>query len=285
MKKRENKYTHLTAIERDYLSFPAHYLLQQKLIKGKVLDFGCGFGNDVKLLQKEGIDIIGYDPFYFPQYPENKFDTIFCFYVLNVLFRDKQEDVIREISQLLKPGGIAYFAVRRDLKNEGFREHYVHKKYTYQCVVKLPFKSLYQDERREIYQYSHYNCQRNSQNNCIFCNPHKKLTLISESLTTYSMLDGYPLSKGHSLIIPKRHVADYFSLSQEEQNDCWLMVNKVQEIINKKYQPDGFNVGMNINKAAGQKIMHSHIHLIPRYHNDYQGKNMGIRGIFRQDKL
>jgi diadenosine tetraphosphate (Ap4A) HIT family hydrolase len=282
MKKRENKYTHLTAIEREYLSFPAKYLLEHKLIIGKVLDFGCGLGNDVELLKKEGFDITGYDPFYFPQYPEEKFDTILCFYVLNVLFSDKQAEVIMEISQLLKPGGRAYFAVRRDIKYEGFREHYVHKKYTYQCLVTLPFNSLYQDERREIYQYAHYNLQRNSPEKCIFCNPHKKLILITESLTSYAILDGYPLSQGHSLIIPKRHVANYFTLSEEEQNACWLMVNKVQEILNHKYRPDGFNVGININRAAGQKIMHSHIHLIPRYHNDCQGNNTGIRSILRR---
>ena len=281
MEKRDNKFTHLTAIEREDLSFPAKYLLKQNLIKGKILDFGCGFGSDVTLLEKKGFDIIGYDPFYFPQYPQNKFDTILCLYVLNVLFSNKQSEVIMEVSRLLKQGGKAYFAVRRDLKKEGFREHYVHKKYTYQCYVELPFNSIYRDDRCEIYQYNHYNHQRNSPNKCIFCNPHKKLTLIAESATIYAILDGYPLSKGHSLIIPKRHVANYFTLSEEEQFACWFMVNKVQEILNKEYHPDGFNLGLNINKAAGQKVMHTHIHLIPRYQDDFQGNNKGIRSIIK----
>lgn len=277
MTKKENKYSHLTAIDRTYLSFPARSLLEKKLLKGAILDFGCGLGNDVKLLKEKGLNITGYDPYYCNEYPQQKFDTIVCFYVLNVLFKQDQYQVIMNISHLLKPGGKAYFSVRRDLKYEGFREHYVHKKPTYQCLVKLPFKSLYSDEYCEIYQYIHYNCQKHSSNRCIFCNPYQSLTLITESPTAYAILDGYPLSKGHSLIIPKTHVADYFNLPFSEQSSCWLMVNKVKEILTKKYHPDGFNLGLNINKAGGQKVMHTHIHLIPRYKGDIANKKHGIR--------
>jgi diadenosine tetraphosphate (Ap4A) HIT family hydrolase len=276
MNKQDNKYSHLTAIERTYLSFPAKYLLNQNLLKGNILDFGCGFGNDVKILQKKDFNISGYDPYYFPDYPQNKFDTILCFYVLNVLFTQEQTLVLMEISYLLKPGGKAYFAVRRDLKREGFREHYVHKEQTYQCLVKLPFKSIYLDESCEIYEYTHYNFQRNSPLNCIFCNPYRKLTLIAETATEYAILDGYPLTKGHILVIPKRHVANYFDLTFEEQSSCWFMVNQVKEILTQEYQPDGFNIGFNINKSAGQKVMHTHIHIIPRYQGDTKQKT-GIR--------
>lgn len=274
---RENKYSHLTAIEREYLSFPAKYLRRNKLLKGDILDFGCGWGNDVKLLQQKGFNIQGYDPYYFPEYPQKKFDTIFCFYVLNVLFSESQEAVIMSISQLLKPNGKAYFAVRRDLKREGFRKHYVHQKPTYQCLVKLPFESIYVDESCEIYEYQHYNKIKHSRQRCIFCNPYSKLTLVTESTLAYAILDGYPLTKGHSLIIPKFHTANYFDLSIKQQTACWQMVNQVQEIITKKYQPDGFNLGFNVNQAGGQKVMHAHIHLIPRYRGDNQGKKHGIR--------
>ncbi|NES81900.1 MAG: HIT domain-containing protein [Moorea sp. SIO2B7] len=274
---KENRYSHLTAIEREYLSFPAKYLLRNNLLKGDILDFGCGWGNDVKLLRKKGFKIQGYDPYYFYEYPQQKFDTICCFYVLNVLFRDAQEKVIMSISQLLKPNGKAYFAVRRDLKREGFRKHYVHKKPTYQCLVKLPFKSIYVDEYCEIYEYQHYNKIKHSRQRCIFCNPYSHLTLVSESTLAYSILDGYPLSKGHSLIISKFHTANYFDLSTKQQNACWQMVNQVQEIMTKKYNPDGFNIGFNVNQAGGQKVMHAHIHLIPRYQGDNQGKKHGIR--------
>ena len=284
MKKQQNKFSHLTAIERIYLSFPAKYLLDKSWLQGKVLDFGCGFGNDVKLLQQKGFDIAGYDPYYFPEYPKNKFDTIICFYVLNVLFPEEQANVLMEVSHLLKPGGKAYFAVRRDIKKEGFREHYVHKKPTYQCIVKLPFKSAHLDESCEIYEYVHYNHQRNSANNCIFCNPHKHLTLLTESATAYAMFDGYPASKGHVLIIPKRHVANYFDLPFREQSACWFMANKVQDILSKEFHPDGFNVGININKDAGQMRSHAAIHIIPRYRGDATGNKGGIRYVIPKVK-
>lgn len=284
MTKKENKYSHLTAIERNNLSFPAQYLLQKNLLKGTILDFGCGLGNDVKLLTEKGFNIIGYDSYYAPQYPQKKFDTIICIYVLNVLFINEQYNVIMQISELLKSGGKAYFAVRRDIKYEGFREHYVHKKPTYQCLVNLPFNSIYLDESCEIYQYTHYNCQKNSPNQCIFCNPYQKLTLITELPTCYAILDGYPLSKGHTLIIPKNHVANYFELSFFEQSACWFMVNRVQKILTKKYAPDGFNIGFNINKVAGQKVMHTHIHLIPRYHGDTSNQKSGIRCVIPKNK-
>ncbi len=279
MKKQENKFSHLTAIERISLSFPAKFLLDKNLLKGKILDFGCGFGNDVKLLETKGLDITGYDPYHFPHYPNDKFDTIICFYVLNVLFHEEQAKVLMEVSHLLKPGGKAYYAVRRDIKKEGFREHYVHKKPTYQCIVKLPFKSIYLDESCEIYEYIHYNFQRNSSNNCIFCNPRNNLVLLTESATAYAMLDGYPVSKGHALIVPKRHIANYFELPFKEQSACWFMANQVQEILRKEFQPDGFNVGMNINRAAGQKMMHANIHIIPRYQGDAVGTKGGMRDV------
>jgi diadenosine tetraphosphate (Ap4A) HIT family hydrolase len=284
MKQQKNQFSHLTAIERNYLSFPAQLLLNQNLLQGKILDFGCGFGNDVKLLRQKGFDITGYDPYYFPQYPHNKFDTIICFYVLNVLSPEEQANVMMEVAHLLKPGGKAYYAVRRDLKKEGFREHYVHKKPTYQCIVKLPFNSIYLDEMRELYEYIHYNHQRHSDNYCIFCNPRKNLNLLTESATAYAIFDAYPISKGHVLVIPKRHVSNYFELPFPEQSACWLMVNKVQEIIKSEFTPDGFNVGMNINRAGGQNIMHTSIHIIPRYQGDSIGVKSGIRNVIPKRK-
>ncbi len=281
MKKPQNKFSHLTAIDREFLSFPAKFLLNQNYLKGDILDFGCGLGNDVKLLQKKGLNIQGYDPFYFPKYPEQKFDTILCFYVLNVLFSEEQTNVLMNISHLLKLGGKAYFSVRRDLKREGFREHYIHKKPTYQCLVKLPFKSIHLDEYCEIYEYTHYNWQRNVDHKCLFCNPSRNLRLITESTNCYAIFDGYPISKGHALVIPKRHLSNYFELPFSEQSACWYMVNKVQEILTKQFNPDGFNVGININQAGGQKMSHTNIHIIPRYQGD-TNKKSGIRNVINK---
>ena len=275
--KQTNKYSHLTAKERRFLSFPAQLLLEQNLLIGNILDFGCGLGNDVKLLEQKSFNIKGYDPYYFPEYPQEKFDTILCFYVLNVLFHEVQPEVLMAVSHLLKPGGKAYYAVRRGLKRQGFREHFVHKKPTYQCLVHLPFKSIHTDDLCEIYEYIHYNQQKNSEQKCLFCNPRKNLQLITESATAYAILDGYPVTKGHTLIIPKRHLANYFELPIDEQLECWLMVNQVQKILQEKYKPDGFNIGINVNRAGGQKMLHSNIHVIPRYQKDGSAVKGGMR--------
>ncbi|HEY9702111.1 MAG TPA: HIT family protein, partial [Allocoleopsis sp.] len=112
-----------------------------------------------------------------------------------------------------------------------------------------------------------------------FCNPRKNLTLVAESATAYAIFDGYPVSKGHTLIIPKRHISNYFQLPFKEQSACWLMVNKVQEILTQEFKPDGFNIGMNINSAGGQKMMHANIHIIPRYLGDTKKTKTGMRQV------
>ncbi|MFO7743838.1 MAG: methyltransferase domain-containing protein [Psychroflexus sp.] len=98
--------SHRTAKERDKKSYPTRLLLEKELILGETLDFGCGFGKDVEELKATGIDIIGYDPYYFPEYPTKTYDTILCHYVLNVLKSQEQAKVLYEVSRLLKFGGI-----------------------------------------------------------------------------------------------------------------------------------------------------------------------------------
>lgn len=275
-----NKYSHLTAKERETLSFPTFSLLKKNLLIGEILDFGCGFGKDVELLKSKGFNVFGYDKHYFPAYPTIKFDTIICFYVLNVLMQEEQANVLMEVSQLLKPTGKAYFAVRRDIRFEGFRTHKIHQKPTYQCNVILNYRSIFKNENCEIYEYEHFNQIKKKENSeCPFCNPDSKRELIVESATAYSIFDKFPVNKGHALIIPKKHCSNYFDLSFKEQSACLFMLNKVKEIISNKFNPDGFNVGINIGDAAGQTIPHVHIHLIPRYSGDVADPRGGIRHI------
>jgi diadenosine tetraphosphate (Ap4A) HIT family hydrolase len=281
----QNIYTHLTAKDRDALSFPAKFMVGNNLLIGEVLDFGCGLGKDVEILGSKGFKIIGYDPYYFPDFPSVKFDTILCFYVLNVLMQEDQSKVLMEVSQLLKPSGKAYFAVRRDLQYEGFRMHKLHQKPTYQCNVKLGYKSVFSNENCEIYEYQHYN-QLGGKiiTNCPFCNPDSNSELILESATAYAIFDKFPVNQGHALIIPKKHISDYFQLTFKEQSACWFMLNAVKDIIIEKFHPDGFNIGINVQEAAGQTISHVHIHLIPRYKGDVLEPRGGVRSVIPEKR-
>ena len=283
---KSNPNSHLTAKERNALSFPAKVLLNKNLLKGEVLDFGCGFGKDVDLLKEKGINISGYDKEYFPEYPENRFDTIVCFYVLNVLLPEEQSGVLIELSRLIKPEGKVFIAVRRDLQYEGFRTHKIHQKKTYQCNVILNSKSIFKNENCEIYEYAHFNqIKRNENQNCPFCNPESERELIAESASAYAILDKFPVNKGHALIIPKRHCLDYFELTFKEQSACIFLLNSVKKIIMEKHNPDGFNVGINVGETAGQTVFHVHIHLIPRYNGDVEDPRGGVRGVISEKKI
>jgi len=280
MTQQKNTYSHLTAKERETLSFPAKLLLNKSLLVGDVLDFGCGFGKDVDLLKAKGINIVGFDKHYFPKYPLKKFDTIICFYVMNVLMQEEQATVLMQLSQLIKRTGKVYFAVRRDLQYEGFRTHKVHQKQTYQCNVKLAYKSIFKNDNCELYEYRHFNQINNRVNiDCPFCNPDSETELLLESATAYAIFDKFPVSNGHTLIIPKKHCSDYFELSFKEQSACWFMLNKAKEILTKEFSPDGFNVGININEVVGQSVPHVHIHLIPRFKGDVKEPRGGVRGV------
>ena len=112
---------------------------------------------------------------------------------------------------------------------------------------------------------------------CPFCNLDRDCLI--ESDTAFAIYDGYPVSPGHALIIPKRHVANYFELSEEEQAACFRLLNEVKAMVQERYRPDGFNVGINVEEAAGQTVGHVHIHLIPRYWGDVGEPRGGVRGV------
>lgn len=220
---------------KDWVSIPQSL---RKLIHGKILDFGCGTGADVKFLKDNNFDITGYDPHYAPEYPGEKFDTIICNYVLNVLFPEEQSHVLMAVSELLKSTGKAYYAVRRDIKKSGFRKHIKHNRNVYQCNVILPYKSVIKKEHCEVYEYQHINQLKNDkQDDCPFCCPTSVRELVTESATVYAMFDKYPVSKGHTLIIPKRHVSDCFELSNREKTACCLVADRVKMLLDLHFQP------------------------------------------------
>jgi len=111
---------------------------------------------------------------------------------------------------------------------------------------------------------------------CVFCD--EKLEKIYETELSFVIYDKFPVSKGHILIIPKRHVESYFDLSINEKEDLFTVLDKMKNILDEKYNPNGYNFGVNVGKVAGQSVMHVHLHLIPRYSGDLENPKGGIRG-------
>ena len=95
----------------------------------------------------------------------------------------------------------------------------------------------------------------------------------------YSARDSYAVSPGHTVVVPKRHVAEFFDLTQDEVAACMDLINKEIELIDKEFNPDGYNIGVNIGPAAGQSILHVHIHIIPRYKGDVENPQGGVRHV------
>jgi diadenosine tetraphosphate (Ap4A) HIT family hydrolase len=114
---------------------------------------------------------------------------------------------------------------------------------------------------------------------CPFCTHPSDREIIAESAMAFALYDLFPVNPGHALIIPKRHVADYFALDSAEQSDCVALLHRVQALVAERYNPDGFNVGINVGEAAGQTVPHVHIHLIPRYRGDVDEARGGVRGL------
>ena len=91
--------------------------------------------------------------------------------------------------------------------------------------------------------------------------------------------DAYPVSDGHTLVVPHRHVANLFDLAPEERAGLWELVDEVRQALAASHAPDGFNIGVNDGEAAGQTVGHAHIHVIPRYAGDVPDPRGGIRWV------
>jgi len=95
----------------------------------------------------------------------------------------------------------------------------------------------------------------------------------------YSARDSYPTSPGHTLVIPRRHVASFFDLTPEEVAACMALVKREKKRIDEEFNPDGYNIGVNVGPAAGQSVFHVHIHIIPRYKGDVENPQGGVRHV------
>ncbi|MBS0625894.1 MAG: HIT family protein [Verrucomicrobia bacterium] len=115
---------------------------------------------------------------------------------------------------------------------------------------------------------------------CIFCQMAKeKNLLLAEFKHCFVIKDQYPVSPGHLLIIPYQHTENWFTSSSEVKAEINLILEKMKKLLDDGYHPDGYNIGMNCGPAAGQTVMHLHVHLIPRYRGDMSDPRGGIRGV------
>ena len=114
---------------------------------------------------------------------------------------------------------------------------------------------------------------------CPFCSlPQDRI--ISENESTVTIRDGYPVSEGHTLIIPKRHVESLFDCNPDEKADILQALEEAKVALDREFAPDAYNIGINDGESAGQTIPHLHIHLIPRYTGDSEDPRGGVRWIF-----
>jgi diadenosine tetraphosphate (Ap4A) HIT family hydrolase len=114
---------------------------------------------------------------------------------------------------------------------------------------------------------------------CIFCGERGRDDALAANELAIAFPAGFPVSPGHALIVPRRHEPDFFSLTAEEQAALVALVNPVRAVLDEQYRPDAYNLGVNAGKAAGQTILHAHLHVIPRYAGDVAEPRGGIRWV------
>ncbi|MCF7765223.1 MAG: HIT domain-containing protein, partial [Verrucomicrobia bacterium] len=116
---------------------------------------------------------------------------------------------------------------------------------------------------------------------CPFCHPDPD-RLMFETDGVIGLRDGFPVSPGHALVIPRRHIATWFDASREDQVALLDGIERARREILKRHRPDGFNIGINAGTAAGQTVFHLHIHVIPRYTGDLSDPRGGVRHVIPQ---
>lgn len=120
---------------------------------------------------------------------------------------------------------------------------------------------------------------------CRFCRSRSGRRVMIEGKYGFAAYDRHPASEGHFLVIPYRHFASYFDINDDEREELWSLVARGRDIVEEKFHPDGYNIGINVGTAAGQSIHHLHIHVIPRYTGDVENPKGGVRGVIPKNKL
>ena len=113
---------------------------------------------------------------------------------------------------------------------------------------------------------------------CPFCTLPPERIIDSNDLALV-IRDGYPVTPGHTLVIPKRHIGSWFEITQAEQQALLDLLAKAKAVLETEFMPDGYNIGINDGPTAGQTVPHLHMHLIPRYKGDQEDPRGGVRWI------
>ncbi|QDZ26569.1 HIT family protein [Noviherbaspirillum sp. UKPF54] len=113
---------------------------------------------------------------------------------------------------------------------------------------------------------------------CPFCSL-PSVRIVEQNKYARWIYDGFPVSPGHSLIIPNRHIGSFFEATQEERMAILSLLDRAKAVVAHEFQPDGFNIGINDGPAAGQTVPHLHLHLIPRYKGDVEDARGGVRWV------
>ena len=122
----------------------------------------------------------------------------------------------------------------------------------------------------------------NEASTCELCAPGE---VLRKNALAYVRYDNNSLSRGHVLVVPKRHVANFFDMTPEEQSAVLALLNDVHASMQQQHAPDGYNIGVNIGIAGGQSRMHVHVHLIPRYAGDVPDPTGGIRCVLARKSI
>ncbi len=113
---------------------------------------------------------------------------------------------------------------------------------------------------------------------CPFCSPDPE-RMAFESRVVRALWDAFPVSPGHLLVVPRRHVATWFDASDEEHDAIRKALVEGRRLIDGRHGPDGYNIGANVGQTAGQTVFHRHVHLIPRYAGDVPDPRGGVRHV------
>lgn len=111
---------------------------------------------------------------------------------------------------------------------------------------------------------------------CSFCQLETS-RIVADNALAIAVRDGFPVNPGHTLVIPRRHVASWFDATADERAALMDLVDEVKASLDKELHPAGYNIGINVGQAAGQTVMHLHVHVIPRFAGDVDDPRGGVR--------